>query len=203
MRARFLWFAVSAAAAGGAAVYFLKKKTLSVGSSGSAGVDTSAQVQASSPRAMKEAVYSFISGFKDASTVAFHFPYDADAFHYSVAEDDFLTESGDSHVGILQGEKYSVQFEYGSYYSGEDFLKLQQELTAKHSDLSVTQYGSLYGVKFRDGDSICLAFPIPQDSYSYLLITMVKAPDNDDDLEALPDYPEFRALLASSSFTST
>ena len=202
MHKRILWVALSAAV-GGSAVYFLKKKGSSSASAGSAEPTVPGQADVSSaPKFTGEAVYSFISGFQDASAVELHFPYDADSLHYFVAEDDFLVESGDSHVGILQEDRFSAQFEYGSYYAGEDFSKLRQELLSRHPDLSDVQYGSMSGVKYRDGDNICLAFPIPNDSYSYLLISMIKAPDNDDELDALPDYPEFRALLAASSFTS-
>ena len=104
-------------------------------------------------------------------------------------------------MGVLYGESFSAQVEYGSYYSGEDFAKLCQELVGKHHDLAEAVYGPLSGVSYRDGDNLCLAFPIPEDEHSYLLITLVKAPDNDDELEALLDYPELRFLLESASFS--
>ena len=118
-----------------------------------------------------------------------------------MVEDEFLTESGDSHVGILSGEDFSVQVEYGSYYSGEDFTLLTQELSSRHPDLDTAAYGALTGVKFRDGDHFCLAFPIPEDTHSYLLLTLVKAPDNDDEIETIPEAPDFRCLLNSASFS--
>lgn len=204
MRIKHLLLSVTAGAAAGTAAYFLKKKLSSSGEKASQPASSAGQApvqSAASPRSPREAVYSFISGFKDAATVELHFTYDADTCCYSVVEDDFLVESGDSHVGILYGELFSAQFEYGSYYSGEDFAKLREELSAKHADLADVSYGALSGIRFRDGDNFCLAFPVPEDSYSYLLITLVKAPDNDDDLEALPDYPELRALLASVQFS--
>ena len=200
MRTKHLWLSVVTGAAVGAASYYLKKKL----SSASAAAPGAAAVPSPAPAApsavTKEAVYSFISGFKDAATVEFRFDYDADRFHYAVAEDDFLTESGDSHVGILTGEDFSVQFEYGAYYSGEDFALLTQELSSRHPDLDQAVYGGLSGVKFRDGDNVCLAFPVPEDAHSYLLITLVKAPDNDDELETIPEAPDFRGLLNSASF---
>ncbi len=203
MRTKHLWLSVLTGAAVGAASYYLKKKLSSAQAVKAAAGSSAAPSQASaaSPAAGKEAVYSFISGFKDASTVEFHFDYDADRYHYAVAEDAFLTESGDSHVGILNGEAFSVQFEYGTYYSGEDFALLTQELSSRHPDLDRASYGALTGVKFRDGDNFCLAFPVPDDTHSYLLITLVKAPDNDDELEAIPEAPEFRRLLDSATFS--
>ena len=55
-------------------------------------------------------------------------------------------------------------------------------------------------MQFRDGDNFCLAFPVPEDPHSYLLMTLVKAPDNDDELEAIPGTLAFRRLLDSASF---
>ena len=201
MRTKHLWLSVVTGAAVGAASYYLKKKLSSASAAAPVASTAPAEASAAAPAAAaKEAVYSFISGFKNAATVEFRFDYDADRFHYAVAEDDFLTESGDSHVGILTGEDFSVQFEYGAYYSGEDFALLTQELSSRHPDLDQAVYGGLSGVKFRDGDNFCLAFPVPEDAHSYLLITLVKAPDNDDELETIPEAPDFRGLLNSASF---
>ena len=197
MRTRHLWLSIATGAAVGAASYFLKKKLLSAAPAAASGTDSPSEAPAS---ASKEAVYSFISGFKDAAAVEFRFDYDPDRFHFAVVEDDFLTESGDSHVGILTGEAFSVQFEYGTYYNGEDFTLLTQELSSRHPDLDNAVYGALTGVKYRDGDNFCLAFPIPEDKHSYLLLTLVKAPDNDDELETIPDTADFRSFLNSASF---
>jgi len=201
MRTKHLWLSVLTGAAVGAASYYLKKKLAASPAPAAASGSSAAPVQAPAPSAEeKEAVYSFISGFKDAATVEFRFPYNPERFRFAVVEDEFLTESGDSHVGILSGEDFSVQVEYGSYYSGEDFTLLTQELSSRHPDLDTAAYGALTGVKFRDGDHFCLAFPIPDDTHSYLLLTLVKAPDNDDELETIPDTADFRALLNSASF---
>ena len=202
MRTKHLWLSVLTGAAVGAASYYLKKKlSSSPAPAAASGSAAPAQAPAPAPDApAKEAVYSFISGFKDAATVEFCFPYDPVRFRFAVVEDEFLAESGDSHVGILSGEDFSVQVEYGSYYSGEDFALLTQELSSRHPDLDTAAYGTLAGVKFRDGDHFCLAFPVPEDPHSYLLLTLVKAPDNDDELETIPDTADFRALLNSASF---
>ena len=199
MRIKYLWLTLPAAATVGVAAYLLKKSSGSAPAAKAAAAPATKKAPAA-PTSVKEASYSFISGFKDAATVELKFAYDAEKFHFSVVEDDFLTESGDSHVGVLYGESFSAQVEYGSYYTGEDFAKLCQELVAKHHDLAEAVYGPLSGVSYRDGDNLCLAFPIPEDGHSYLLITLVKAPDNDDELEALLDYPELRFLLESASF---
>ena len=200
MRIKYLWLTLPAAATVGVAAYLLKKSSGSAPAAKAAAAPATKKAPAA-PTSVKEASYSFISGFKDAATVELKFAYDAEKFHFSVVEDDFLTESGDSHVGILYGESFSAQVEYGSYYTGEDFAKLCQELVGKHHDLAEAVYGPLSGVSYRDGDNLCLAFPIPEDGHSYLLITLVKAPDNDDELEALLDYPELRFMLESASFS--
>ena len=202
MRRKTVWLSAAAGAACGAAAYFLKKKLASASGAGAAKKAPPASGSAPvAPKSVREASYSFISGFQDAATVEMKFSYDPERFSFSVLEDEFLTESGDSHVGVLYGEDYSAQFEYGSYYHGDDFSKLRQELSGKHSDLSDAEYGTLTGVKFRAGDNLCLAFPIPEDAYSYLLVTLVKAPDNDDELEALPEDPDLRFMLSSVSFS--
>ena len=201
MRTKHLWLSVVTGAAVGAASYYLKKKLSSAPAAAPGAAAVPSPAPAAPSAVAKEAVYSFISGFKNAATVEFRFDYDADRFHYAVAEDDFLTESGDSHVGILTGEDFSVQFEYGAYYSGEDFDLLTQELSSRHPDLDQAVYGGLSGVKFRDGDNFCLAFPVPEDAHSYMLITLVKAPDNDDELETIPDTADFRTLLNSGSLS--
>ncbi len=201
MRNKPYWLLLPAAAAAGAAVFFLRKNPVArnLKEKRVSGVDSAKASCA--PKTVKTGSYSFISGFKDAATVELSFPYDAGLFHYSVAEDQFLVESGDSHVGILYGEDFSAQFEYGNYYSGENYEKLCQELLSKHPDLSDVQYGLHSGIRFLDGDSICLIFPIPEDSCSYLQISLLKAPDNDDDLSALPEYPSLRFILESMTFS--
>lgn len=144
--------------------------------------------------------YSFISGYKDAVTVEMTVKYDADQFSFAVVEDEFISETGDSHAAILWGEKLDMQFEYASYYNGEDFNALAKHLKEQHADLSEIAYGENKGLRFLDGDRICLLFPIPQDPYSYIIATLVKAKDNDDELDALPDYPEVRQILSDLRF---
>ena len=203
MKKSTLWLSVAAGAALGAASYLLGKKFSDAPEAKNSAAPSSsvgAKAPAAVPDSVKEACYSFISGFKDAKTVEFRFPYDAERFSFAVAEDEFLAESGDSHVGLLYGEAFSAQFEYGTYYSGEDFSKLREELSSQHPDLNDVSYANLSGVVFRDGDNLCLAFPVPEDAHSYLLVTLIKAADNDDELETLSDSPDFRVLMNGSRF---
>ena len=192
--------AAAAAAVGAAAVILKKKSAAGTGAVTHTAEKESAEKTAAMPKSVRDAVYSFISGFKDAATVEVCFSYDPERFHFAVVEDDFPAESGDSHVGVLHGEAFSAQFEYGSYYSGEDFARLRDELSHKHADLCDAEFGAHTGLKYQDGDNLCLVFPIPEDAHSYLLVTLLKAPDNDDELDALADDPDLRAMLGTLSF---
>ena len=62
------------------------------------------------------------------------------------------------------------------------------------------RYGALQGIRYFDGDNICLNLPIPGDDNSYLLITVMKTPEYDGELAALPDHPSLQAMLASLRF---
>ena len=197
MRREILWFSVPACAAVGIGLWLLRKKA------GNRPEQNEHNRGAAVPPVtnQKTASYSFISGFRNAATVELSFPYDADRFSYTVCEEGHLAESGDSHVGILYGEAFSMQLEYAAYYHDEDFAALSRELAEKHPDLSSVRFGALEGVQYQDGDNWCLSFPIPDDASSYLLITLVKASDNDDDLSDLPEYPDVRAMLSALQFS--
>ena len=58
-------------------------------------------------------------------------------------------------------------------------------------------FGALRGIRYIDGDCICMCFPVPNDEYSYLLVTVVKAEGNDDTLDELQDDENLAALLGS------
>ena len=188
---------VSLAAVGVVAAAVLAKKLSAAPAEKKPAAPAAAKPKAApyAPKSPAAGSYSFISGFQDAATVEVSIPYDAESFSFAVLEDGFLCESGDSHVGLLSGEKFSAQFEYGTYYRGEDFGELQGQLAEKHKDLQAAVYGENAGVCFRDGDNISLCFPILGDSHSYLHVTLVKAGDNDDELEDLLGYPELRYTL--------
>ena len=201
MRTKLFLATASVGAAAGFALYFLVKKPAGNQSSESAGKAVHPAKKGYSPVSPKTGSYSFISGFKDSATVEMALSYDTDAFDFHVSEDEFLTESSDSHVGILSGELFSAQFEYAAYYAGENFEKLTQELSLKHKDLMPAVYGALSGMKYRDGDNLSMVFPIPEDPYSYLHVTLVKAKDNDDELESVADYPDLGFILSSIRFS--
>ena len=201
MRKKIYLLAIPAGLAIGAAAFLLKKKSAGTNSPVSKANSKSSGRAAPEIRNPKTGSYSFISGFQNAVTVELQLDYDADRFFFAVHEDEFLTESGDSHVAVLSGEDYSAQFEYGSYYRGEDYTKFRTELAAKHADLADAVYGDNRGLQYLAGDNICLVFPIPEDNSSYLLVTLVKAKGNDDPITALPAYADVNAQLSSIRFT--
>ena len=152
------------------------------------------------PKNLMAGAYSFISGFKDAVTVELSVQYDADKFSFAVVEDEFIASSGDSHVAILWGESFNMQLEYGAYYQGEDFQGLKKHLGERYPDLAPASYGANEGLKFLEGDDLCMVFPVPQDPHSYILATIIKAKDNDDEIQTLADYEDVKFMLSSLSF---
>ena len=184
--------ALAAAAAGVMALLPKEKK-------GAAPAAPAAEKKAP-PRELKTGVYSFISGYKDAATVELSLDYDAERWSFAVVEEEFLAYSSNSHVAELFGEDFNLQIEYAAYYAGEDFPALQAQLAEKFKGFGPAVYGANAGVKYIDGDNICLAFPIPDDDHSYVLVTALKHPDYDEDFTTLPEHPDMQQMLGSMRF---
>ena len=161
-----------------------------------------AEAPAAKPAAaLKTGSYSFISGYKDAATVEMTLDYDPEKFSFAVVEEDFLNYSSDSHVAIVYGEDFNLQFEYAGYFSGEDFAAHQAALAEKYRNFGPVRCGALEGVWVLDGDNVAMHFPIPDDAHSYLLVTAQKTADYDDEVTTLPSYAPLQALLAGVKFT--
>ena len=144
-------------------------------------------------------VYSFISGYQNPATVELSLRFNPETTDFAVVAEDFLSYSSASHVAIVESEDFKAQIEYAPYYTGEDFTALQKALGEKYRGLSPVSFGALSGVKYLDGDGVCLCFPIPEDAHSYLLMTLFKVKKDDNDpIEAVPDKPSVRALLSSA-----
>ena len=79
----------------------------------------------------KTGVYSFVSGFSDASTVDVSVKYDGDKQSFDVIGEEFLTYSSDSHVAAIYGDEVDMQLEYAGYYSGEGFAELSAGIKNK------------------------------------------------------------------------
>ena len=132
-------------AAGAAALLLLKKKPAPKAAKG-AGSGKPAPAKA--PVDLKTGAYSFISGFRNAATVEMSLNYDADKFRFAVVSEEFLSYSSDSHVAILEGEEFSLQLEYASYFTGEDFAAHCASLAEKHKGFGPVRYGSVDAVKY-------------------------------------------------------
>ncbi len=155
---------------------------------------------AAKPAARKTGSYSFISGFKDAATVEVLIDYDPEKFSFVVVEDEFLNYSSASHAAILYGKDFNVQLEYAPYYQGEDFAAHRAQLEEKYQTRGEIRCGALTGFWVLDGDNIAIHFPIPDDTQSFLLVTVQKTPDYDDELTTLPDYAPLKELLGTIRF---
>ena len=158
---------------------------------------------AAKPANLKTGSYSFISGFKDAETVELSMDYDPEKFSFAIVEDEFLNYSSDSHVAIVYGEEFNLQLEYAGYYSGEDFAAHSAALKEKYQTRGEITCGVLTGLWVLDGDNIAIHFPIADDKHSYLLVTVQKTPDYDDEIITLPDYAPLKALLGTVRFASS
>ena len=180
-------------AAGGAAAVLLLKKKGAPGEKENAPADRKkAEPQ---EKQMKTGEYSFVSGFKDAKTVAVTLDYDALRFSFDVIGEDFLSYSSDSHVAVITGEDFSMQMEYASYYKGEDLATITAAAEKKYPGFSRVSFGSNEGFRYREGDGICFCLGV--DEYSYLLFTLLKAQGCDRTIEELAESGELRDLLSS------
>ena len=150
--------------------------------------------------ALKTGSYSFVSGFQDAATVEMQLDYDPERFSFDVISEDFLSYSSDSHVAVVYGEEFRLQLEYASYYSGEDFDTLSASLAEKYRISGSASYGAHPCVWVLDGDNVLLSFPIPDDAHSYLLVTVQKTSEYDDEVTTLVSYPPLQELLETLRF---
>ena len=164
--------AMTAAGAVVAGIASLTKKPKADAPAASAPSAKKTAVPTPPPAALTTGTYSFISGFKDAATVELSLQYNADALEFDVVGEDFLSYSSASHVAILRGEDFGMQIEYAPYYAGEDFAIFTKGIEQKFQGVAPIRYAALEGVRYRDGDSICLCFPIPGDANSFVQVIL-------------------------------
>ena len=159
------------------------------------------EADAEKPAERKTGSYSFISGYQDAATVELQIDYDPAQFSFAIVEDEFLNDTCASHVAIVYGPEFNLQFEYASYASGEDFAAHSAALREKYQTCGEVCYGVLTGLWVLNGDSIAMHFPLPGDTHSYLIVTVQKTPDYKDELCTLPNYAPLRSMLESARIT--
>lgn len=191
--------ALTAAGALAAGIAVLMKKPEG-GKAPAASADKGKAKPAAAPKNLFRGSYSFISGFKDAVTVEASLEYDADRYSFSVLDDEFPSESSDSHVAVIWGEDFNMQLEYAGYFGGEGFEAHSRAAAEKFTGFGTVRYGAVEGLKYVDGDNMVLNLRIPGDEFSYLLVTLMKAPGNDEDYTTLPDHPDVKAMLGSLTF---
>lgn len=172
-----------AAAAGAAVAVIAKKKP------GEASETAAKPVKKAEPKNQAEGVYSFVSGFMDATTVDVKVKYDADRYGFSVVEEGFLVPTSDSHVALLTGADFNAQIEYSPFYAGDDFAKLTND--AKTAQRTFAPVGS--GFRYSDSNSVCVCLPV--DASSYLLINAMLSKGSKLKFAELPTAPEFVAFI--------
>ena len=192
--------ALTAAGALAAGIATLTRKTDGAKDLKPAAKSEKAEAKAA-PKNLFSGSYSFISGFKDAVTVEAAIEFDADKYSFSVLDEDFPSYSSDSHVAVIWGEDFNMQLEYAGFYGGEDFAAHSKGVAEKFKGFGEVRYGDVTGIQYIDGDNVCLNLQIPGDAYSYLLVTLMKAPDYDEDYTTLPDHADVKTMLSSLRFS--
>lgn len=151
----------------------------------------------------KTGVYSFASGYKDAKTVEVSLNYDEDKHSFTVASEDFITDTGDSHVAIIYADDFAMQVEYAAYYHGEDFAALEKSIAEKYKGVGKVSFNGINGVSFQNGGNYCMAFPAADATADYVLVTVViMGEDNEEEREKLPANPEMNAIMNTLSITA-
>ena len=144
----------------------------------------------------KTGVYSFASGYKDAKTVEVSLSYDADIHSFTVASEDFIAPTGDSHAAIIYAEDFAMQVEYAAYYHGENFEALSKSIEGQFKGFGKISFNGIDGVCYLNGGNYCMAFPAADATADYVLITVVlMGDDNDEERAKLPSNPEMNAIM--------
>ena len=144
----------------------------------------------------KTGVYSFDSGYKDAKTVEVSLSYDADIHSFTVASEDFIAPTGDSHAAIIYAEDFAMQVEYAAYYHGENFEALSKSIEGQFKGFGKVSFNGIDGVCYLNGGNYCMAFPAADATADYVLITVVlMGDDNEEERAKLPSNPEMNAIM--------
>lgn len=144
----------------------------------------------------KTGVYSFASGYKDAKTVEVSLSYDADKHTFTVASEDFIAATGDSHAAIIYAEDFAMQVEYAAYYHGEDFEALTKSVAEQFKGFGKVSFNGIDGVCYLNGGNYCMAFPAADATADYVLVTVVlMGDDNEEERAKLPSNPEMNAIM--------
>ena len=110
---------------------------------------------------------------------------------------DVVPHMGWDTVEAPEGSVLMKGVENERFYFVHSFAAMSAAARGKFQGYGEVGFGALHGIRYIDGDCICMCFPVPGDEYSYLLVTVVKAEGNDDTLDELQDDENLAALLGS------
>lgn len=198
---------IAAAAAAACAVFAPKSKTVCV----CVGADKKSAAKAAAKPSAKSGgkksaefsmknpqsgVYSFASGYKDSKEITVSVTYDADKHGFAVVSEGYITDSGDSHVAIVNADDFAIQIEYAPYYHGEDFAALEKSVEENYKNFGRVSFKNASGICFTNGGSYCMAFPAAGSTADYVLATVVlMGDDNEDERVKLRSNPEMLAIM--------
>ena len=187
---------VAAAAAGAALLLSRKGKDAAPKGEKPAAVKADKKSAAVALKNPKTGVYSFASGYKDAKTIEVSLSYDADKHSFTVASEDFIAATGDSHAAIIYAEDFAMQVEYAAYYHGEDFEALSKSVAEQFKGFGKVSFNGIDGVCYLNGGNYCMAFPAADAAADYVLVTVVlMGDDNEEERAKLPSNPEMNAIM--------
>ena len=187
------------AVAAGAAFFALKGKSGGEAPAKAAPAKSGAKAapkKAAKPANEKTCVYTFACGYSDPAKVEASFRYDADKFSVDTVEEGFLVTTSVPSVVLLTGADFQFQMEYGDYYGGEDFAAFSKGASERYKGFGTVQYGGVSGIKYREGESVCLAFPAG-DAEGYVLFQLFNGKGNDDPVDVLPDRDDVAQIMSS------
>lgn len=144
---------------------------------------------------LQQGSYSFVSGFKETAELKVTLNYNPDKFFFDILDSDFPVYTSDSHVAFLSGEDFAFQLEYASYYGDEGFEGLCAREREKHPAAESISLAGTESLKFIEGDNI--VFTVPADSFSCIVINVIKDKGNDETLEELASEPALLNILNS------
>ena len=122
--------------------------------------------------------------------------YDADKHAFGVVSEGYITDSGDSHVAIVNADDFAIQIEYAPYYHGEDFTALEKSVEENYKNFGRVSFKNASGICFTNGGSYCMAFPAADSTADYVLATVVlMGDDNEDERVKLRSNPEMLAIM--------
>ena len=141
-------------------------------------------------------VYTFASGYKDAREICVSVGYDGDKHSFAVVSEDFVSDTGDSHVAVIYADDFAMQIEYAPYYHGEGFAELEKSVAEHYKNFGKVSFSGVSGICYTNGGSYCMAFPAADSTADYVLVTVVlMGDDSEEERIKLRTNPEMLAIM--------